>query len=58
MSLSGQFFSTNFGPKQPEKLIKNLAMIVFMNALFDIGLQNFVPRILASKMSPELVDLQ
>ena len=33
-------------------------MIVLMNALFDVGLQNFVPEILASKMSPEVVDLQ
>ena len=33
-------------------------MIVFKNALFDVGLRNFVPKILASKMSPEVVDLQ
>ena len=33
-------------------------MIVLMNALFDTGLRNYVPEILTSKMSPEVVDLQ
>jgi len=33
-------------------------MIVLMNALFDVGLRNFIPEILASKMSPEVVNLQ
>ena len=28
------------------------------NALFDVGLRNFVPEISASKISPEVVDLQ
>jgi len=41
-----------------KKLIRNLVMIVLMNVLFDISLRNFVPEILASKMSPEVVDLQ
>ena len=36
----------------------NLVMIVLMNALFYVGLRNFVQEILASKMSPEVVDLQ
>ena len=31
---------------------------VLMNALFGVGLRNFVSEILASKMSPEVVDLQ
>ena len=31
-------------------------MIVLMNAPFDVGLRNFVPEILALKMSPEVVD--
>ena len=38
-------------PKQPKKLTRHLAMIVLMNALFDIGLRNFVPEILALKRS-------
>ena len=29
-----------------------------VNELFDVGLRNFVPKILASKMSLEVVDLQ
>ena len=29
-----------------------------VNELFDVGLRNFVPEILATKMSPEVVDLQ
>ena len=33
-------------------------MIVLMNAVFDVGLRNFVLEILASKMSSEVVDLQ
>ena len=33
-------------------------MIVLMNALFDVDLRNFVPEILASKMSPEVIDVQ
>ena len=33
-------------------------MIMLINALFDVGLRNFVPEILASKMSPVVVDLQ
>ena len=41
-----------------QKLTRHLAMTVLMNALFDVGLRNFVPEILASKMSPEVVDLQ
>ena len=40
------------------KINQHLAMIVLMNALFDVGLRNFVPEILASKMNPEVVDLQ
>ena len=40
------------------KIIQVLAMIVLMNALFDVGLRNFIPEILATKMSPEVVDLQ
>ena len=44
-------------PKQAEKLTRHLTMIVLMNALFD-GLRNLIPEILASKMSPEVVDLQ
>ena len=40
------------------KINQALAMIVLMNALFDVGLRNFVPEILASKMSPEMVDPQ
>ena len=32
------------------KLTRHLAMIVLMNALFDVGLRHFVPEILASKM--------
>ena len=56
-------FSTNSNwtkalPKKPEKLIRHLAMIVLMSALFDVGLRNFVPEILTSKISPEVVDLQ
>ena len=43
--------------KQPEKLTRHLAMILLMNALFDVGLRNFVPQILASKISPKVVDL-
>ena len=41
-----------------KKLTRNLAMMVLMNALFEVGLRIFVPEILASKMSPEVVDLQ
>ena len=33
-------------------------MIVLINALFDVGLRNFVPELLASKMSSEVVDLE
>ena len=29
-----------------------------VNELFDVGLRNFVPEILASKMSPEVVGLE
>ena len=29
-------------------------MIVLINALFDVGLRNFIPEILASKMRPEM----
>ena len=36
----------------------NQAMIELMNPLFDVGLWNFLPEILASKVSPEVVDLQ
>ena len=58
-----EFFSTNSNctkalSEQPEKLTRHLATIVLMNALYDIGLPNFVPEILASKMSPEVVDLE
>ena len=45
-------------PKQSEKLTRHLAMIVLMNALFDVGLRNFVPEILASKIISKVVDLQ
>ena len=38
-------------PKQSEKLTRDLVMIVLMNALSDVGLRNFVPEILASKLS-------
>ena len=41
-----------------QKVTRHLALIVLMNALFDVGLRNFVPEILASKMSPEVVDLR
>ena len=40
------------------KINRHLAMIVLMNAVFDVGLWNFVPEILALKMIPEVVDLQ
>ena len=50
-------FRSKLLPKQPEKLTRHLAIIVLMNALFDVGLRNFVPEILASKMSPEAVAL-
>ena len=33
-------------------------MIVLMNALFEVSLRNFIPKILASKIRPEVVDLQ
>ena len=33
-------------------------MIVLMNGLFDVVLRNFVPEILASKINPEVVDVQ
>ena len=33
-------------------------MMVLMNALFDVGLRNVIPEILASKISSEVVDLQ
>ena len=35
-----------------------IAATVLMNALFDVGLRNFIPEILISKMSSEVVDIQ
>lgn len=40
------------------KMDWHLAMILLMNALFNVCLRNFIPEILASKISPEVVDLE